>query len=253
MSIYQPDMSLKAKVKRRLVPFQAKRVLKPALERPIVSFSFDDCPKSVIEHAIKPFEQENWRSTIYIAMGLCGTTNHLGLHMDDKDVKALYESGHEIADHTFSHIDAAQNSTAALLEDINKNQASLNTLGLPASKTFAYPYGQVTSELKTALSTKFIGSRGIRNREYHEDIDLNQIRSNRIYAGADFEKVLGQISRIADKPGWLPIFTHDVRDNPSEFGCTPEQIRSVIEAVKKSGAQVLTMAEAIEQMELAHD
>jgi len=253
MSVYQPDTSLTAKVKRRLVPFQARRVLKPRLERPIVSFSFDDCPKSVIENAIKPFEQENWRSTIYIAMGLCGTTNHLGLHMNKHDVIALHKNGHEIADHTFNHIDAVQHSTATVLADIEKNQNSLSDLGLPKSKTFAYPYGQVTAELKSILSAMFKGSRGIRSREHHEDIDLNQIRSNRIYAGADFEKVMGQISRISDKPGWLPIFTHDVRDNPSKFGCTPEQMLSVIEAVKQSGAQVLTMADAIEKMELAHD
>jgi len=251
MGIYQPDMSLKTKVKRRLVPFQARRIIKPCLERPIVSFSFDDCPKSVIENAIKPFEQENWRATIYIAMGLCGITNHLGLHMNENDVKALHQEGHEIADHTFNHIDVTQHSIAAVLSDIDENQASLDALGLPESKTFAYPYGQVTAELKSALSVRFKGCRGIRSREHHEDIDLNQIRSNRVYAGADFEKVIHQISRITDKPGWLPVFTHDVRDNPSKFGCTPEQMRSVIEAVKKSGAQVLTMADAIEQMELA--
>lgn len=253
MTIYEPDMSLKAKVRRRLVPYQAQRVVKPKLGRPIVSFSFDDCPKSVIEHAIKPFEQENWRSTIYISMGLCGITNHLGLHMDEDDVKALHENGHEIGDHTFNHIDAARHSTAAVLADIHKNQEALKALGIPESKTFAYPYGQVTADLKSALSLKFKGSRGIRSREYYEDIDLNQIKSNRIYAGADFEKVMGQISRISDKPGWLPIFTHDVRDNPSKFGCTPGQMRDVIKAVKQSGAQVLTMAEAIEYMEQAHD
>lgn len=253
MTIYQPDMSLKAKVRRRLVPYQARRVLKPKLERPIVSFSFDDCPKSVIENAIKPMEQENWRSTIYIAMGLCGITNHLGLHMNAQDVKALHDSGHEIGDHTFNHIDAAQNTTAAVLDDIQKNQASLNDLGLPKSQTFAYPFGQTTAALKSALSMSFKGARGIRSRDHHEDIDLNQIRSNRLYAGADYEKLMGQISRISNKPGWLPIFTHDVRDNPSKFGCTPEQMRSVIEAVKKSEAHVLTMADAIEYMESAND
>lgn len=253
MGIYQPDMSLKTKVKRRLIPFQARRIIKPCLEKPIVSFSFDDCPKSVIEHALKPLEQENWRSTIYIAMGLCGITNHLGLHMDEHDVKALHAEGHEIADHTFNHIDVTQHSTTEALADINRNQASLNALGLPESKTFAYPYGEVTAELKTALSMKFKGLRGIRSREPHEDIDLNQIRSNRLYAGANYKKVMGQISHISNKPGWLPIFTHDVRENPSSFGCTPEQMRSVIDAVKQSGAQVLTMAQAIEQMELAHD
>ena len=253
MSIYRPDMSLKAKVKRRLVPYTARRVLKPKLARPIVSFSFDDCPKSVIENAIKPLAQENWRSTVYIAMGLCGITNHLGLHMSHDDVKALHTDGHEIADHTYDHIDATQHSTAAFLADIDKNQSALNALGLPASKTFAYPYGQVTAPIKTALAGKFKGARGIRSRESREDIDLNQIRANRLYAGADFEKLLGQIERAKDLPGWLPIFTHDVRDNPSQYGCTPQQMRRVIDAVKALGAEVLTMAEAIKHMELAHD
>ncbi|MEP3890433.1 MAG: polysaccharide deacetylase family protein [Hellea sp.] len=253
MSIYRPDMSLKAKVKRRLVPYTARRVLKPKLARPIVSFSFDDCPKSVIENAIKPLAQENWRSTVYIAMGLCGTTNHLGLHMSAADVKALHEDGHEIADHTYDHIDATAHSTAAFMANIDRNQSAINALGLPASQTFAYPYGQVTAPLKTALEAKFKGARGIRSRESGEDIDLNQIRANRLYAGADFETLLGQIDRIKSKPGWLPIFTHDIRINPSPYGCTPAQMRRVIDAVKASNAQVLPMAEAIRQMELTHD
>lgn len=252
MSIYRPDMSLKAKVKRRLVLYTARRVLKPKLERPIVSFSFDDCPKSVIEHAIKPLAQENWRSTVYIAMGLCDTTNHLGLHMSAADVKALHADGHEIADHTYDHIDAAQHSTSEFITNIDKNQAALNALGLPDSQTFAYPYGQVTAPLKTALEARFKGARGICSREAHEDIDLNQIGANRLYAGAEYEKLLRQIERVKDTPGWLPIFTHDVRDNPSQYGCTPAQMRNVINAVKESGAQVLTMADAIEHMELAH-
>jgi peptidoglycan/xylan/chitin deacetylase (PgdA/CDA1 family) len=173
--------------------------------------------------------------------------------MSGADVKALHADGHEIADHTYDHIDAMQHSTAAFLADIEKNQSALNALGLPASETFAYPYGQVTSPIKAALAAKFKGARGIRSRESHEDIDLNQIRANRLYAGTDFEKLLGQIERVTNKPGWLPIFTHDVRDNPSQYGCTPKQMRRVIKAVKASGAQVLTMAEAIKHMELAHE
>ena len=252
MTIYQPDMSLKAKLRRRMVPFVARRVLKPKLARPIVSFSFDDCPKSVIENAIKPLAQENWRSTVYIAMGLCGTTNHLGLHMNAEDVKALHEDGHEVADHTFSHIDAMQHTLKDFLADIEKNQAAFNAINLPASQTFAYPYGQVTKDLKSTLARMFKGARGISSRESIEDIDLNQIRANRLYAGSEYEKVMSQIENIKNKPGWLPIFTHDVRENPSQYGCTPSQMLNVIKAVKSSGAQVLTMADAINHLELAN-
>jgi len=254
MIVYQPDMSIAARFKRHLTPLSARRPLEPKAVRPIVSFSFDDCPKSVIENAIKPLEQENWRSSVYIAMGLCGITNHLGLHMDAADVTALHSSGHEIGDHTFSHIDAEQHNIADYLVDIDKNQAALNAIDVPKSKTFAYPYGQVTRALKQKLGVSFKGSRCIRGRECHEYVDLNQIRANRLYARADFNKLLDKISRIdPNKPGWLPIFTHDVRENPSPFGCTPKQMLKVIKAVKESGAQVLTMAEAIDTLELAND
>lgn len=253
MIAYQPDTSITARFKRHLIPLSARRPLAPKGHRPIVSFSFDDCPKSVIENALKPLEQENWRSTVYIAMGLCGIENHLGLHMSADDVKALHLNGHEIGDHTFNHIDAEQYSMTDYLANIDKNQAAFNAIGVPKSETFAFPYGQVTRALKQSLATKFKGSRCIRGRECHEYIDLNQTRANRLYAGTDFKKLLDKISRIdPNKPGWLPIFTHDVRENPSPYGCTPKQMLDVIKAVKESGAQVLTMAEAIDTLEFAN-
>jgi len=50
----------------------------PDLQQSIISFSFDDCPKSAITHGLPLLEAKGWRATIYVAYGLCGTTNHLG-------------------------------------------------------------------------------------------------------------------------------------------------------------------------------
>lgn len=249
---YHPDTSFAAKVKRRLVPFQARRMLPVKLEHSIVSFSFDDCPRSVMENALYPLEQEGWRATIYIAAGLCGTTNHLGLHMSREDVKAAYERGHEIGDHTFSHCDGSALPLKDVLADIEKNQDALKALGIPASETFAYPYGEVTPALKKALETRFKGARGITSQSHDSSLDLNQIGSNRLYSGSDFDALLPQIAALKDSPAWMTIFTHDVREAPSEFGCTPAQMKSVIEAVKSCGAKVMTVAGAIDYLEAAH-
>jgi len=249
ISVYQPDTSLTAKVKRRLVPFQARRVIPVKLDRPIVSFSFDDCPRSVMENALHPLVKEGWLATIYVAMGLCGTTNHLGLHMSPQDVLATHESGHEIGDHTFSHCDGSAMPLTEILADIEKNQAALNAINLPSSETFAYPYGEVTPALKKALEKRFKGSRGIKSNSHETQVDLNQIGSNRLYAGADFDVLQNQISGLKENPGWMTIFTHDVRDNPSQFGCTPAQFAETIRAVKNSGAEVMTVANAIKHLE----
>jgi len=249
ISIYQPDTSITAKVKRRLVPFQARRLIPVKLDRPIVSFSFDDCPRSVIENALYPLEKEGWLATVYIAAGLCGTTNHLGLHMSPEDVKAVYESGHEIGNHTYSHCDGSALPLADVLADINKNQAAFDALGIPPSDTFAYPYGEATPALKKALEKTFKGARGITSNSHETSVDLNQIGSNRLYAGASFDVLQSQISTLKDNPGWITIFTHDVRDNPSDFGCTPAQFIETIKTVKESGAEVMTVAKAIIHLE----
>jgi len=45
-------------------------------------------------------------------------------------------------------------------------------------------------------------------------------------------------------PKWLHLFTHDIRENPSEFGCTQDDFEEVVMAVKGSGLPVLTVDEA---------
>lgn len=251
-NVYKPSNQIINKLKRRLVRFEGRRMRPVELDQPIVSFTFDDCPKSVINNALKPLESEGWLSTIYIAMGLCNITNHLGLHMSAGDVKAVHASGHEIADHTFSHCDAYEHSLGYVLDDIDKNQSALADLGIPPSESFAYPYGQVTKTLKKALGKRFKGARGIRSNSHTSAVDMNQIGSNRLYSGDDFDVLLSQIKTLKDNPGWMTIFSHDVRENPSEFGCTPEQMLTIIEAVKDCGAQVMPVASAIDQLEVAH-
>ena len=248
-SVYTPNTSIAAKVSRRLIPFRARRNIPVKLDKPIVSFTFDDCPKSVVDNALPALERENWQASLYISMGLCGTTNHLGLHMSESDVKAVYKSGYEIGDHTYSHIDATANSLENFEQNIDKNQARLKDLGLPPSETFAYPYGQVSLASKKMISQKFKGARGITSHIHSSSVDLNQINSNRLYAGQDYKVLLNQISELEKKPGWMTIFTHDVRETPSSYGCQPEHLNTVIKAVKDSGAIVMTVANAIKHLE----
>jgi len=103
------------------------------------------------------------------------------------------------------------------------------------------------------MKRRFKGARGITSRIHKNNVDLNQIGSNRLYAGRDVKVLLETIKELKTNSGWLTIFTHDVRENPSRFGCTPEDMRVVIEAVKDVGASVMTMAEAINHLEAGHD
>jgi peptidoglycan/xylan/chitin deacetylase (PgdA/CDA1 family) len=145
----------------RLISQKTSRALLPELEQSIVSFGFDDCPASAIETGLPMLEAEGWNATIYVACGLCETENHLGRHMSLSDIVDVHSRGHEIADHTYSHLSIHEVGTPDYLADIEKNQKALKALGVAESRHFAYPYGHVSPELKRALGEQFKTMRGV--------------------------------------------------------------------------------------------
>ncbi len=241
---YEPSASLYSRVCRRLTVKMKQRQLEIPAGRAIVSFSFDDCPKSGLENGVAQLDKAGWQTTVYVACGLFGIENHLGKMMGPEDAKALHQAGHEIGEHTFSHQDAQSMSMVDFMLDIVKNQIALGQLGITPSDTFAYPYGETYPALKKALESKFEGSRGINKKIHTQSVDLNQIGSLPLYADT-IDDAIGAVNSLVKTGGWLTFFTHDVRDNPSPYGCRPEDMRKIIESVKASGADVLSIKDAI--------
>lgn len=247
--VYQPSMRLTDRLKRRLTPYQSRRQVAVKRDVPIVSFTFDDCPASVLTHGLPALEKRGWQSTVYLASGLFGIENHLGKHMSAQDAQAVSDAGHEIGDHTFSHTDLSEVSVQTALKDIDRNIEHFDKLDLPKARTFAYPYGQTTPALKTALEPRFEGSRGILPNIHRDRVDLNQIGSLPLFNDQSFEALLNAIEALKTKPAWITLFTHDIRDSPSPWGCTPEQFQTVVDAVERLGAQVMSVADAIQNLE----
>lgn len=233
---------------QRFIARGTSRSLLPELTTSIISFGFDDCPLSPIQTALPMLEAEDWRATIYVACGLCETDNHLGKHMSLSDVVDVHARNHEIADHTFSHLSSNDVTTEDYLADIEKNQKTLEGLGLPRSRHFAYPLGHVSPALKRAVGERFKTSRGVLTPTNPKQ-DTNLLKAVRVYSGQRLEQALEQIETAKTTPIWLNLFTHDVRENPSDFGCTPAEFQTIVKAVKASGLPVMTVDGAYRTIE----
>lgn len=236
---------LARRISRRLTPHLARREMPFKLERPLVSISFDDFPQSVMENALPLLDQNDWKATFYVAAGLAGTTNHLGRHFDYDDIKTLVEKGHEIGCHSYSHINILETSERAIKQEIEDNERALKHLNVPPLKSFAYPYGETNIKRKRFLERNFAAMRGIVPGIHYNKVDLNQIKSMQIYNGPDTNRVIKAIKGLRDRPGWLTLFTHDVRENPSAFGCTPNDFSTVLQVIKDIGADVIPIHQAI--------
>lgn len=224
------------------------RSILPDLNESIISFGFDDCPASAIETALPILEAEGWRATVYVACGLCETENHLGRHMSLADIVDIHKRAHEIADHTYSHVTSNDVTTREYMADIERNQTALKALGLPGSRHFAYPYGHVSPSLKQALSERFDTLRGVLTPT-NTSQDANLLSAVRVYSGERLEAAFRKIEDAKTKPQWINFFTHDVRENPSDFGCTPQEFQKIVTAVKESGLRVMTVDDAYRTIE----
>ena len=247
-AVHTLNNSFSARVARRATPLFARRVLKFKRDRPLVSFTFDDCPLSAVKGGVNPLSDQGWKSTIYVAAGLMGKTNHHGKQLTAADVIRLQTDGHEIGGHTFSHLDAQSIGMQAYMDDIQRNQDILKDMGLPPSRTFAYPYGVALPGIKKKLESQFEGLRGIYPGAHIGSADLNQIKSIPLFSGKAIESAKRYIQDLAKTPGWITFFTHDISDSPTHWGCKPSDIKEIIDLLTEVEAEVLPVDRAIDTL-----
>jgi peptidoglycan/xylan/chitin deacetylase (PgdA/CDA1 family) len=242
---YTPPAGLVGKLKRRLTRLQARRALDCAQDRFLVSFSFDDFPKSAAHTGAAILERYGWRGTYYTSTGFENTDNHLGSLFSADDIGMLVGKGHEIGCHTENHIDCALNAPVVIEREVRRNQKRLRALGAPPLRSFAYPYGETSSQAKALLGQHYETLRGVKagiNRRFADAHQLSAVPIEGTEAQSDL--ALSYVENLKNSPGWLIFYTHDVRDTPGEWGCTPELFETICKAVKAAGFEVLPVGSA---------
>jgi peptidoglycan/xylan/chitin deacetylase (PgdA/CDA1 family) len=214
---------------------------------PIVSFTFDDFPRTAYSEGGSILERFGTRGTFYAAYGLMNTRNESGEQFRIEDIDSLLEKGHELASHTFSHISARAVSCAAFCADVKKGNKAVEEVSGVDSTNFAYPFGHVTLQTKRALAG-LTSARSIVPGFNGPEIDLNLLRANSLYGNLDAaERVEELVAENAKRNTWLIFYTHDVRPDPSAFGCTPALLEAAVSCAGRSGSRILTVQEALRE------
>ena len=73
---------------------------------PFVTFTFDDFHRSALTIGGAILEECGGRGTYYTAMGLLGGHDDYGEYFRSSDLRSLVDRGHELANHTYSHVAA---------------------------------------------------------------------------------------------------------------------------------------------------
>jgi peptidoglycan/xylan/chitin deacetylase (PgdA/CDA1 family) len=236
------------KYQRATARYLCKRPLDIRLRTPIISFTFDDFPRSALLSGGKILQSFGLAGTYYASLGLMGKQAPTGEMFLMEDLRGVVEQGHELGCHTFGHCHAWDTDPNSFEQAINENYAALSTVLPGASfKTLSYPIGVPRARTKHLTSKYFECSRGGGQTFNVGTVDLNYLSAYFLEKTRDTpEKIKRMIDANCDANGWLIFATHDICNRPTRYGCTPELFEDIVNYAVKSGAQILPVFHAYE-------
>lgn len=221
---------------------------------PIISFTFDDFPRSALTVAGTTLAENGLRGTYYAAMGLMGQQTSVGEIFNAADLRGLVEAGHELACHTFDHLYCLRATGSELQGNCERNRRAVaEALGDYRLRNFSFPSGCVTWSAKSSLAATYDSCRTVECGINHGPVDLGFLRANPVYTCHPISELQRRIAENTEQAGWLILYTHDVGPQPSPVGCTPKYFRDVLLAAIASGARILTIEEAVGSFRVQSD
>jgi peptidoglycan/xylan/chitin deacetylase (PgdA/CDA1 family) len=216
---------------------------------PLVTFTFDDVPASACELGAGILERYAGRGTFFVAGGGCGTAAPDGLpRASIEALRTVWQNGHEIGCHTYSHSAIRYISLDQLGLELERNQAVLKQID-PAIvlRNFAYPYGDLSIRTKRYLEGCFDSCRSGHPGINSGIVDLGGLDAWPLQnASIDRGKIAELIAETARTRGWLIFYSHDVADQPSQYGVTPDLLEWAAGTAAKAGCVLTSITDSLD-------
>lgn len=238
--------------RRRAARFVYRKSFLIELQQPLISFTFDDFPRSALLAGGAILNRFGLAATYYASLDLAGKETASGqiFHMDD--LTTLFEQGHELACHTFSHCDSWSTQPQTFEASVVKNREALKSVFPDAEfLSFSYPIEMPRPSTKARTAPYFLSCRSGGQTINTGEIDLNQLSAYFLEKSRNnIQPIKDIIDRNQRERGWLIFATHDISDNHTQFGCTPEFFEQVVRYALNSGAHIMPVVEAVKKLKV---
>lgn len=219
----------------------------------IVSFTFDDFPRSALLAGGRILERRGFRGTFYASMGRMGDDTVVGRLFGPDDLTALVSQGHELGCHTFGHVNSWKTAPDIFERSILQNAVAAREI-IPGFvfRTFSYPFCQPHPRLKQRAARHFSCCRGGDQGANTGSVDLSLLNAFFLEKSRDDPARLRRlVNENREARGWLILATHDISAEPSPYGCHPAFFEDVVRHVADSGSSVLPVYEAYQALTAA--
>lgn len=254
MTVARVWTKIQGRYQRSAARYSSRRPLLIESAAPLVSFTFDDFPRSALLAGGTILSRFGLTGTYYASFGLMGRTAPTGPIFLRQDLDVLREQGHELGCHTFDHCHSWETKTDLFEKSIVQNEEARRELipGLPF-KTFSYPISPPRPLTKRRTAAHFAGCRGGGQTLNVGMTDSNYLAAYFLEKSRDnAEAVHSLIEQNRRDCGWLIFATHDISPDPTPYGCTPEFFEDIVRSAVSSGARILPVGEVLEALRAPH-
>jgi peptidoglycan/xylan/chitin deacetylase (PgdA/CDA1 family) len=247
MSLSDVSSRLRSRLRREASTKLARRPLAMRNEEPLISFTFDDFPRSALLQGGSILRACGLKGTFFASFGLMGHVGPTGEMFSPADLEEFVRENHELGCHTYDHCHAWETAPSDFEASILRNRFAVEKY-LPGVelKTLSYPISCPRPATKRRTARYFSCCRGGGQTFNCGTLDLNYLSGFFIEQSRhDFDTIKRVIAQNAREKGWLIFATHDISDNPTRFGCTPILFEKIVRCSVQSGAKTLSVAEAV--------
>ena len=192
-------------------------------DKKVAYLTFDDGPSPVTESILDTLKQEKVKATFFV----------LGSNIDYRKemVKRMYDEGHYVANHGYSHVYSKIYSSAeAVLEEYNKtNEIIRNAIGNPEynSHLFRFP-GGLPGGKYAALKLE---AKELLNQNDIVHVDWNALNGDAETNDLSPEFELQRLSETVGEKNSIVILMHDA----AHKSVTAETLPQIIAALREKG------------------
>ena len=183
----------------------------------MIALTFDDGPSSTTSQVLDVLDRYDVKATFFlVGQNINGNTRSI--------LERQNASGHELANHSYTHSDMTNMSWSSIQNEINQTNNLIKQYTGQTAKFFRPPYISVNSTMYSAIDMAFV--QGSMHNDWDGSSSSYQIANSVAQSAKD-----GQI-----------ILLHDFQGNSA----TVQALPTIIENLKNQGYQFVTMSQLFE-------
>ncbi|MEP7167098.1 MAG: polysaccharide deacetylase family protein, partial [Candidatus Woesebacteria bacterium] len=172
------------------------------------------------------------------------SVSEYALYVNQSQVKAFQDQGHEVGGHTKSHPDLTTLTTAQATDEIQGSRTALQGMGISPLTTMVYPYGSYNTSIESIVTGAGFKSSRTTTPGFNTKLtDKYALFDQNVEVNTSFATIQSWIDEaVADKT-WLILTFHQIDHAGDQYGTTPEILTQIVQYLKTKNVTVKTMGE----------